>query len=73
VLAIALLAGSSLLIRELRIGRFNLIHLLPCLVLVSLVRGLWLIGQRRIISHVRHMQALYLQALLSVEVCYLFC
>ena len=33
--------------------------------LVSLVCGLWLIGQRRIVTLARNMQALYLQALLG--------
>ena len=65
VLAMALLAGSSFFITEIRHGRFSLIHILSCLVLVSLVRGLWLIGQRGINAHARQMQALYLQILLG--------
>jgi uncharacterized membrane protein len=61
----ALLAGSSFFITEIRHGRFSLIHLLSCFVLVSLVRGLWLIGQRRINARARQMQAFYLQILLG--------
>jgi uncharacterized membrane protein len=63
VLAMGLLAGSSFAIAE--NGRFSLIHLLSCLVLVSLVRGLRSIRQRLIVAHARHMRALYLQALLG--------
>jgi uncharacterized membrane protein len=63
VLAMGLLAGSSFAITE--NGRFSLIHLLSCLVLVSLVRGLRSIRQRLIVAHARHMRALYLQALLG--------
>jgi len=72
VLSMALLAGSSFFITEIRHGRFSLIHILSCLVLVSLVRGLWLIGQRGINAHVRQMQALYLQILLGAGGGYLF-
>jgi uncharacterized membrane protein len=64
VLAMALLAGTSLFIHEARmVGAFSVIHVLSLLTLAGLGQGLWALyrGNRRL--HGRIMRALYLQAL----------
>ena len=64
VLAMTKLAFTSFLITGVCLGQLSEIHLLS---MVGLVRGLWLIRQRRIRGLALQMQALYLQALFVKE------
>lgn len=69
VLAMIVLAGSSLLIHEARqLGPFSLIHILSVLTLCGLWQGVAAIRRRDIALHQRFMRMVYLQAVILAGV-----